>query len=140
MIDIKFKQGTGLLDRYVEKYDNFPIKEITEIVEAHEKENVSKSRTIDGSPARKLKATTIEAKRRKGSPYPSRVFYDTGLLVNKGIVSKIFSKIKSRVYVIPERANIMVYLAEQGRQAFGIGQPLIDKIRSSVTNWMKKAA
>ena len=92
------------------------------------KSDVKKGRDINGTPFKKLKDSTINAKKIKGSKTPNKPLMDTGLMRNVHR-SKTASagSLESRVDVAKKRSEIAVFHNDGGgnlpqREWFGIGE------------------
>lgn len=84
-------------------------------------ENIVNQRNYTGEKARELKRKTVVRKIFNKRPYPTRIFYDSGLLARPSSVqSKKFNSYTSVIYIISERANILFWLAQKGRNPFGL--------------------
>ena len=93
------------------------INDAAGIIKSDISDGIKYGRNIDGSPFKTLKAQTIKAKRRKGSPHPRRVLYDTGMMQNTYMKRRAT---RTRMSAILKVANKRSY-AIKGYKG-GIGQ------------------
>lgn len=113
------KIGEAIIS-YSEKA-NLTLNEVTKEVVKDINKNIVEQKNLTGEQARPLKKSTIFAKQKKGSPYPSRIFYDKGILAKPSSIkwTKVV-KNTNLVFVTSSRALILKYLAEKGRNPFGL--------------------
>lgn len=143
---ITFTEGKNPTTIILDNLNKFSIKEIIHKVAEHQRENLSKGRSYDGSAIAPLKHSTIYAKIHKGSPFPFRVFYDSGFLVENGVVEKMLSQFSGEVSIHPQRESIMKRLMEGKRplagkrKGFGVGERLKKELREMIIKQIMRNA
>ena len=118
------------------------------IIKSDITDGIKYGRDIEGKPFKKLLPDTIKAKRRKGSPNPRRVLYDTGMMQNtymkrratRSRLSAILKVANQRSYSIKDyEGGIGQLHHETGRPWFGISKTASKKIKKDLRLNIKHA-
>ena len=115
------------------------LNDLADITVGTIKSDTKKGKDIEGNPFKRLKQSTINAKRKKGSKTPTKPLMDTGLM-RKVFRSKTASAsdLASRDDVAKKRSEIAVFHNDGGsripqREWFGIG----DKSKKRMNKMIK---
>ena len=141
MIDISYTIRGFDIEKYLINLEkNISVENVVKKVHSSIIENVTAGKNYDGTEPTPLKPSTI---RRKHS---SRVFYDSGTLINEGIKYKMINQYHGQVFVAAVR-NTIVGILEAGkaplagaRYAFGLSKMLIEELKNMTISAIKNSA
>lgn len=116
------------------------LKEITVEVVKDINKNIVEEKNFTGEKARELKRKTVVRKIFKKRPYPTRIFYDSGLLARPSSIKYMGINARTNlVCVVDSRASILFHLAQKGRNPFGVTPYRFSQLfKTAVQNKFKK--